>query len=53
MLRFSPLHHEKYVLVVVLALSRRMEHTRKDSGGSAVIVERNFVKRNVPMCREF
>jgi hypothetical protein len=53
MLRFSPMYHEKYVLVVVPGSSGRMEPTREDNDGSAAIVERNFVKRNVPMHREF
>lgn len=53
MLIFSPLHHEKYVLVVVPGRLRKMEHTREDSVGSAVIVGRNSVRRNVSIHREF
>jgi len=52
MLRFSPMHHEKYVLVVVPGSSRKMERTREDSAGSALIVGKNFVRRNVLMHRE-
>jgi hypothetical protein len=47
MLRFSPMHHEKYVLVVVLGQSRRMEHTKVGNDGSVVIVGRNFVRKSV------
>lgn len=53
MLRFSPMHHEKYVLIVILARSRRMENTRKDSAGNAVIVERNSVKKDACNFREY
>ena len=53
MLRFSPVHNEKYVLVVVLDQSRKTERTRGGSDGSAVIVGRNFVKRDVQIRREF
>jgi len=52
MLRFSPMHHEKYVLAVLLDQPRRMEHTKIDNDGSAVIVGRNFVRRDVQICRE-
>ena len=52
MIIFSPMHHEKYVLVVILALLKRMEHTREDSDGSVVIVERNSDKRSVHQFRE-
>ena len=47
------MHYEKYVLVVVLTILRRMERTRIDSDGSAVIVGRNFVKKDVQIHREF
>ena len=53
MLIFSPMHHEKYVLVVILVQSRRMEDTRKGSDGSAVIAERNLDKRSVLLFRKY
>jgi len=53
MLRFSPMHHEKYVLVVVLDQSGRMERTRGGNDGNAVIAGRNFVRKDVQTRREF
>ena len=46
------MHHEKYVLVVILDRLRRMEHTKEDSDGNAVIAGRNFDRKSVRQYNE-
>jgi len=53
MLRFSPMHHEKYVLVVVLGSLRRTERIRVDNDGSAAIAGRNSVRKGAQIRRGF
>jgi hypothetical protein len=53
MLGFSPMHHEKYVLVVILAQLRRTDLGTASSYGSVWIAGNNFVRKDASMHREF